>query len=177
MYWKVNLKQKQGLTLHYFPSIIVHKIILTQGRIQNFSPTSVFLLHLFWASRTMSGNEATTQLKRQLLVQWSAVNFLVGSKPSLIKHLTLPHPDIFWAYFFKVSEWLVQRYLPLAPPLCPIWNIRCIQRRIFVYFEEIFVSKYLQTVSFSFYIKIYTEKMLKKFSWRFFRVPVLLKRY
>ena len=34
------------------------------------------------------------------VVQRSAVSPLVRSKSSFIKHTTVPHPDVFWAYHF-----------------------------------------------------------------------------
>ena len=45
------------------------------------------------------------------LFQRSAVNSLVGSQPSLIKHVTVLHSDFFSMYPFKVTEWMWIYYL------------------------------------------------------------------
>ena len=67
-----------------------------------------------------------------VVVQSSTVNPLVGSKPSLIKHLTVPHPDVLWAYRFLkfVSGWFNHIHTPLLSPFVrknsKIFNIWCI---------------------------------------------------
>ena len=101
-----------------------------------------------------------------VVVQSSALDPLVGSKPSPIKHLTVTNPDNFWTY-----QWFSDIHpLPLPPPSpttttpSPFghlkankkFNIWCTSRRIFVCLEDTFESKYL-TISFSYSIK-YTWK-------------------
>lgn len=88
----------------------------------------------------------------------------------------VPHPDLIWAYRFpKVLVWTFYQHLKLSnggveAEFLKIFYIRCRRGSVFLFLERILFQDYLQTISFSVYIKCARKKYLNCF-----RAPIAFK--
>ena len=92
------------------------------------------------------------------------------------------HIETFFEHIFflksRIGQFSDSKKSPMTVAERPkIFDVQCIWLRIFVSLEKIFVFKYLQTISFSFYVKYIWEKCYKKFLGCIFCAPIPFKRY
>ena len=88
---------------------------------------------------------------------------LVNTTALKTQMITVPHPDVFWAYHHcpKVSKYEKPQMVVVVRK----YSIFDALNEEYLPLEKIFVLKYLQTISFSFYMKSTWKNCWKNFFW------------